>query len=150
MCIRDSQLTEEQRRGRVEWCIHILRKFDRGRTKWVFDTGTSNETVVYQYDPKTEESSAWLFPGENPSVKFKRSKSTSRQMIAVFFAISGHVASVPPQQRQKSTPADIPTFACTRYSRLGVHSDQTTALAICCPTTTTPAPTSQPPFWTTW
>ena len=40
------QLTEEQRRGR-EWCLHMLRKFDRGRSERVWDIVTGNETFVY-------------------------------------------------------------------------------------------------------
>ena len=51
-----------------------------------------NKTFVYQYDPETkQQSSVWLFPGESPPVKFKRSRSTSKQMIVVIFAKFSHV-----------------------------------------------------------
>ena len=40
------QLPEEQRRGR-EWSLHILRKFDGGRSERVWDNVTGNETFVY-------------------------------------------------------------------------------------------------------
>ena len=62
-CVRwvPQQLTEEQRRGR-EWCLHMLRKFDRGRSERVWDIVTGNETFVYRYDPETkQQSSVWLF-----------------------------------------------------------------------------------------
>ena len=63
-----------------------------------------NETFIYLYDPETkQQSSVWLFPGENPPVKFKKSRSTSKQTIEAFFAKSGHVASVPLRERKTVT-----------------------------------------------
>ena len=47
-----------------------------------------------------QQSSIWLFPGESPPVKLKRSRSTSKQVFAVFFAKFGHVTSVPLQERK--------------------------------------------------
>ena len=85
----------------MEWCLHMLRKFDGGRSERVWNTVTGNETFVHQFDPETEQqSSVWLFPGESPPVKLKRSRSFSKQTIAVFFAKSGHVASVPLKERK--------------------------------------------------
>ena len=63
-------------------------------------SGTSVRVTRLLYTNMTQtkqQSSVWLFTGKNPLVKFKRSRSTSKQMIAVFFAKSGHVASVPLQ-----------------------------------------------------
>ena len=40
-------LSEEQKRGRVDWCTHMLRKFDRERSPHVWDI----VTWVYQYEP---------------------------------------------------------------------------------------------------
>ena len=89
-------LSEEQKRGRVEWCNHMLRKIDGGRSPHVRDIITGDESWVYQYDPETKQQSAlWVFPYENPPVKFKRNRSASKQMIACFFAKIGHVAAVP-------------------------------------------------------
>ena len=65
-------LSEDQKRGRVDWCTHMLRKFDRGRSPRVWDIVTGDETWVYQYDPETNQHSAvWVFPDKNPPVKFK-------------------------------------------------------------------------------
>ena len=55
-------LNEEQRRGRVDWCTHMLRKCDGGRSSctWVIKTG--DETWVYQYNPKMkQQSEVWVF-----------------------------------------------------------------------------------------
>ena len=41
-----------------------------------------------------------LFPGKRPLVKFKRSRSTTKQMTAVFFAKSVHVTSAPFQEKK--------------------------------------------------
>ena len=69
-------LSEEQKLGRVDWCTHMLRKFDRGRSPRVWDIVTGDETWVYQYDPETKQQSAvWVFPDEILPVKFKRNRS---------------------------------------------------------------------------
>ena len=52
------QLNEEQRRGRVEWCLHMLGKCDGGRSDWVWDIVTGDDTFVYQYDPETKQQSS--------------------------------------------------------------------------------------------
>ena len=66
-------LSEEQKRGRVDWCTHMLRKFDGGRSPRVWDIVTGDEIWVYQYDPETKQQSAvWIFPEENQPLKFKR------------------------------------------------------------------------------
>ena len=78
-----NNLSEEQKQDRVDWCTHMLRKFDGGRSPRVWDIVTGHETWVYQYDPETKQQSAvWVFPDENPPVKFKRNRSASKQMIA--------------------------------------------------------------------
>ena len=73
-------LSEEQKRGRVDWCTHMLRKFDGGRSPSVWDIVTGDATWVYQYDPETKQQSAvWVFPDENPPVKLNRNKSASKK-----------------------------------------------------------------------
>ena len=50
-------LSEEQKRGRVDWCTHMLRKFDGVRSPRVWDIVSGDETWVYQYDPETKRQS---------------------------------------------------------------------------------------------
>ena len=50
-------LSEEQKRGRVGWCTHVLRKLDGGRSPRIWDIVTGDETWVYQYDPETKQHS---------------------------------------------------------------------------------------------
>ena len=72
------QLTEGERRDRVEWCLYMLRKFDGGRSERVWNIVTGNETFVYRYDPEIKHPpSVLLFSGESPPVKLKKSRSTS-------------------------------------------------------------------------
>ena len=98
------RLTEDQTRARYEWCQYMLQKFDGGKSHRVWDIVTGDETYIYQYDPESkQQSSVWLFPGQAPPVKFKRARSTSKQMIAVFFSKSGHVASIPLLERKTVT-----------------------------------------------
>ena len=47
-----------------------------------------------------QESPVWLFLKDSPPVKFKRPRSTSKQIIVFFFAKSGQAASVPLQERK--------------------------------------------------
>ena len=48
-------LSEEQKRGRVDWCTHMLRKFDGGWFPSVWDIVTRDKTWIYQYDPETKQ-----------------------------------------------------------------------------------------------
>ena len=90
------KLNEEQKRGRVDWCTHMLRKFDGGWFPCVWDIIRGDKIWVYQYNPETKQQSVvWVFPDENPPVKFKRNRSASKQMVACFFAKVGHVATIP-------------------------------------------------------
>ena len=124
------KLSEEQKRGRVDWCTHMLRKFDGGRSPRVRDIVTGDETWVYQYDPETKQQSAvWVFPDENPPVKFKRNRNASKQIIAYFYAKFGHVATIPLEDR-KTVTADwyvnhcLPKVLqawCKRRLRTGVR-----------------------------
>ena len=124
-------LSEEQKRGRVDWCTHMLRKFDGGRSPHVWVIVTGDETCVYQYEPETkEQSEVWIFPDENPPMKFKRNRNASKQMIARFFAKFGHVATIPLEDK-KTITADwyvnhcLPQIFqawCKRCPRTGVRS----------------------------
>ena len=100
-CWVPNNLSEEQKRDRVDWCTNMLRKFDGGRPPRFWDIVTGDKTWVYQYDPETKQQSAvWVFPDENPPVKFKRNRSASKQMIPPFFAKCGHVATIPLEDRK--------------------------------------------------
>ena len=123
-------LSEEQKRGRVDWCSHMLRKFDRGGSPRVWNIVTRDKTWVYQYDPKTKQQSAvWVFPDENPPVKLKRNRSASKQIIACFFAKFGHVASIQLEDKKSVTADRYVTHClpkvfqawCTRRPRTGVR-----------------------------
>ena len=131
----------------VEWCLHMLCKFDGGRSEQVWDIVTGNKTFVYQYDLETkQQSSVWLFPGESPSMKFTRSRSTCKPMITVFFTKSSHVASVLLQER-KTVNAKWYNYICLPkvFEAWSAHF-QTPTPAACCSTMTTQVPTPpQPP-----
>ena len=90
------KLNEEQKRGRVDWCTHMLRKFDRGWFPRVWDIIRGDIIWLYQYKPEIKQQLAvWVVPDKNPPVKFKRNRSASKQMVACFFAKFGHVATIP-------------------------------------------------------
>ena len=49
------------------------------------------------------QSSACFFPGGTPPLKFKRSGSTSKQMVALYIAKTGHITIIPPEERRTVT-----------------------------------------------
>ena len=103
-CLVLHSWVKSRRGGRVDWCTHMLRKFDGGRFPCVWDIVTGDETKIYQSDPETKKQSAvWVFPDENPPVKFKRNRSASKQMRVCFFAKFGHVATIPLEDRKTAT-----------------------------------------------
>ena len=65
---------------------------------------SGDETWVYQFDPETKAlSSVWLFPGDNPPLKFKWSRSTSKQLVASYIAKTGHITTIPLEERHTVT-----------------------------------------------
>jgi histone-lysine N-methyltransferase SETMAR len=89
-------LSDEQKEQRVDWCRFMLKKFDNGRSKSVSYIVTGDETWIYAYDPETkQQSTVWVFEDEPAPTKVTRSRSATKQMVAVFFRKSGPVAAIP-------------------------------------------------------
>ena len=79
----------------------MIKKYDRGASKHVYDMVTSDESWIYAYEPESKQQlTVWVFQDEPNATKVARSQSTSKQMIACFFRKTGHVAIVPLQQRR--------------------------------------------------
>lgn len=94
-------LTVAQKRARVDWCKEMIRKYDRGASKAVYNIYTGDESWIYAYEPETKQKSrVWVFQDEPKPTKVVRARSTSKQMVACFFGINGHVATVPLEQRR--------------------------------------------------
>ena len=53
-CWVPHHLSEEQKLGRVDWCTHMLRQFDGGRSPHVWDIVTGNETWVFPIQSRDE------------------------------------------------------------------------------------------------
>ena len=49
------------------------------------------------------QSSVWHFPGDTSPLKFKRSRSTSKQMLALYIAKTGHITTIPLEERHTVT-----------------------------------------------
>lgn len=105
-------LTSEQRQVRVEWCKDILKRFDGGKSKRIYDVITGDETWIYQYDPLTKAQSAeWVFPDDQLPTKVHRVKSVGKQMVASFFSLTGHIATIP-LEGQRTVTANWYTSDC--------------------------------------
>lgn len=94
-------LKPDQKQARIDWCKFMLKKFDQGASVQVQYIVTGDETWIYSYDPETkQQSTVWVFEDEPPPTKVTRSRSTNKQMVAVFFRKSGVVAAVPLVERR--------------------------------------------------
>lgn len=79
----------------------MLKKYDRGASSAVYNIYTGDESWIYAYEPETkQQSTVWVFQDEPKPTKVLRVRSTSKQMIACFFGITGHVATVTLEQRK--------------------------------------------------
>ena len=59
---------------------------------------------MYHFDPETKaQSLVWLFPGDTQPPKFKRSRSTSKEMVASYIAKIGHITTTPLEERRTVT-----------------------------------------------
>lgn len=95
------KLTIDQKKARVDWCKKMLKKFNRGASKDVYKIVTGDESWIYSYEPETkQQSTVWVFQGELNPTKVARARSTSKQMVACFFRISGPVTIVPLVERK--------------------------------------------------
>jgi hypothetical protein len=52
---------------------------------------TGDKSCVYRYDPKNKQSSQWKSPGCPRPKKARKSRSTTKSMLIVFFDIRGIV-----------------------------------------------------------
>ena len=69
---------------------------------------------MYHFDPEPKaQSSVWLFPEDTLPLKFKRSRSTSKQMVASYIAKTGYITTIPRRLVCASMPP--PSAACCTY-----------------------------------
>lgn len=94
-------LTKAQKDARVDWCKRMIKKYNGGASKDVYKIVTGDESWIYAYEPETkQQSTVWVFQDEPNPTKVRRARSTSKQMVACFFGKTGHVATVPLQERK--------------------------------------------------
>ena len=137
-------LSEEQKQDRVHWCTHMLRKCDGGTSPCVWVIVTGEETWVYQYNLETkQQSEVWVFPNENPPVKFKRNGSASKQMIAYS---SKNLATLPPYRLRTERRLRLTGMSTTvrlKFSMHGVNGVPERVSVAYCSIMTMPARTQQ-------
>lgn len=98
------RLTEEQKSARVNWCRSALQRFDRGSSNAVYNIVSGDESWIYSYEPERKHQSAvWVYEGEAKPTKVVRSRSVSKKMVASFVSKTGHVATIPLQERRTVT-----------------------------------------------
>ena len=82
----------------------MIWKFNDRRLKNLWDTLTGDETWMFQYEPETKQQWAvQVFQGEDPPFKFKRTKCVRKQVVASFFGMGGHIATIPLEDHRTVT-----------------------------------------------
>ncbi|GFY02951.1 HTH_48 domain-containing protein [Trichonephila clavipes] len=78
----------------------LKKKGSRCIKKAMYNTYTSDESWFYAYEPETKQQSiVWVFQNEPNSTIVVRTR-ISKQMVACFFSIIGHEATLALQQRR--------------------------------------------------
>ncbi|GFU02603.1 cilia- and flagella-associated protein 298, partial [Nephila pilipes] len=114
-------LTNAQKKARVDWCKEMLEKYIQGTSKAVYNIYTGDESWIYAYEPETkQQSTVWVFQDEAKPTKVVRGRSTSKQMIACFFGINGHVATVALEQR-RTVNSEWYTTICLPEKMVKLH-----------------------------
>lgn len=105
-------LSEEQKTTRVNWCLRTLNKFNGGSSNAVFSIVSGDECWIYAYEPENKnQSRVWVYEDELKPTKVIRSRSTAKKMVATFVSKSGHVATIPLEDR-RTVNADWYTTIC--------------------------------------
>lgn len=106
------KLTPDQKQNRVDWCTKMLYKYNSGTSNSIYNIVTGDESWIYAYDPETkEQSTVWVFQDEVAPTKVARSRSVGKKMIACFFTMTGHLATVPLED-QKTVTAEWYVNTC--------------------------------------
>ena len=105
-------LTEEPKAARVTWCRQTLARFNSGSSNAVYNIVSGDESWIYSYEPESKrQSTVWVFEGKPNPTKVVRSRSASKKMVTTFVAKTGHVASIPLEDR-RTVNADWYTAVC--------------------------------------
>ena len=78
-------------------------KYFQDSLKVVYNIYTGDESWIYAYEPETEpQSTIWVFQDKQNSTKVIWARSSSKQMIACFFDIAGHMATMALEQSRRA------------------------------------------------
>ena len=82
----------------------MIARFDGGQSRGTWEIISGDESWIYNFDPETKQQSAqWTPVGGAPPQKFRCECSVAKQMVAVFVARTGHVATIPLVQQRTVT-----------------------------------------------
>ena len=107
-------LTIAQKMACVDCGKQPLVKYDGVASKDRFNIVTADESCSCAYEPETKQQcSVWVFEPEPNRTKIVCGKITSRQMVDCFFGKTGHVATVPLENR-RTVNYELYTTICLR------------------------------------
>jgi histone-lysine N-methyltransferase SETMAR len=93
----------------------MLEKFDRGRSKRVYDIITGDESWFYYYDPETKrQSQVWVASNNPLSTKVRKQRSVGKHMFAIFF-MESDFNTIIPLENGKTVTANWYTNGCLSH-----------------------------------
>ncbi|KAF7274732.1 hypothetical protein GWI33_012596 [Rhynchophorus ferrugineus] len=91
----------------------MLNKFNCGASKEVYKIVTGDESWIYSYEPKArQQSTVWVFQNKPNPIKVVRAQTTSKKMVTCVFGKTGHIATVPLENR-RTVNSDCYTTICS-------------------------------------
>ena len=89
----------------MQWCLTMLEKYDSGRANSTWNIVSGDETwgvisLILRRRPSRQYGS---FQETPPPLKFKRSRSTSKQMVALYIVKTGLITTIPLEERRTVT-----------------------------------------------
>jgi hypothetical protein len=89
-------LTEAQKQDHVDYCLEMLKAFDGGESKCVYDIITGDESWFYYYDPELmQQSQVWVTSNGPPPATVLRQPCVGKHMFTIFFIKSSFNTAIP-------------------------------------------------------
>jgi hypothetical protein len=105
-------LTEAQKQNHIDYCLEMLKAFDGGESKCVYDIITGDESWFYYYDPElTHQSQVLVAINDPPPATVRRQPFVGKHMFAIFF-IKSSFNTVISRATSKTTIAKWFTHEC--------------------------------------
>lgn len=87
-------LSDVQKKARLDWCVKMLKNYENGKSKRLFEIVTGDETWIYFYDPPLpQQNMIWVSQSDGAPTQSVNNRSCLKRMFALFSvkAVSLHM-----------------------------------------------------------